>query len=176
MKIWREIAADLRAPSQRDPAVNHWLEIVLAYPGVHAVIAHRFIHRLDRAGMPIVPRVLANVMRHLTGIEIHPSAELGAGLFIDHGMGVVIGGTTIIGENVTLYQGVTLGGTELAKSKRHPTIGDEVIIGVGASVLGNITIGKRARIGAGAVVVKDVPAGATAVGIPARVFEESDGF
>jgi serine O-acetyltransferase len=169
MKLWREITADFRAALDRDPAAEHWLEVALAYPGVHAVIAHRFIHRLNKAGMPIVPRVLSNIMRHLTGIEIHPAAKIGAGLFIDHGMGVVIGSTTVIGENVTIYQGVTLGGTTLERGeKRHPTIGNDVVVGVGASVLGNIHVGDGARVGGGSVVVKNVQPGTTVVGIPAR--------
>ncbi|HEY5258361.1 MAG TPA: serine O-acetyltransferase [Candidatus Baltobacteraceae bacterium] len=163
------VLADLRAPLQRDPAVRGWLDVVLSYPGFHALTAHRVIHRLHRAGVPILPRWLAHVTRFLTGIEIHPAARLGKGLFIDHGMGVVIGETVEIGQDCTIYQGVTLGGTSLAHGKRHPTLGDRVTVGVNASVLGAIVLGDGSKVGAGSVVVKDVPANATVVGIPARV-------
>jgi len=165
----RTLLADLRAPLQRDPAARGWLDVVLSYPGFHAITAHRLWHVLHRAGIPILPRFLAHLTRFATGIEIHPAARIGAGLFIDHGMGVVIGETSEVGENVTLYQGVTLGGTSLIHGKRHPTIGDGVTIGLGAAVLGAIRIGDNSRVGAGSVVVKDVPDNATVVGVPARV-------
>ena len=161
--------ADLRAPLERDPAARGWLDVVLSYPGFHAITAHRIIHRLHAWKIPILPRLLAHVMRFMTGIEIHPAARLGKGFFIDHGMGVVIGETTEAGDQCTIYQGVTLGGTSLSHGKRHPTLGNGVVVGVGASVLGAITLGDNVRVGGGSVVVKDVPANATVVGIPARV-------
>jgi len=173
MSLIREVLADLRAPLERDPAATNLLEVLLAYPGVHAVVAHRFIHRLAHLGIPLLPRLLSTAVRHLTGIEIHPEARIGAGLFIDHGMGVVIGATAIVGEGVTLYQGVTLGGRSLTAEKRHPTLGDRVRVGVGASVLGAISIGDDAQIGAGAVVVNDVAPQTTVIGIPARPIEAS---
>lgn len=170
MSLLDELKHDVQAPLKRDPAATHWLDIVLSYPGVHAVVAHRFIHRLHKTGLPILPRFLAHIVRCATGIEIHPSAQIGRGLFIDHGMGVVIGATAILGRDVTLYQGVTLGGTSLDRDeKRHPTLADNVVVGVGASVLGNIHVGMNARIGAGSVVIKDVPENATIVGIPGHV-------
>src|SRR5579864_8142898 len=167
--VFGNILADLRAPLERDPAARGWLDVVLSYPGFHALVAHRVIHPLHRAGIPILPRWLANVSRFFTQIEIHPAAKLGKGIFIDHGMGVVIGETAEVGDNCTLYQGVTLGGTSLAHGKRHPTLGNNVVVGGNASVLGAITIGDNAKIGGGSVVVKDVPANATVVGVPARV-------
>ncbi|MBV8074527.1 MAG: serine O-acetyltransferase [Candidatus Eremiobacteraeota bacterium] len=163
--------ADLRAPIERDPAAKGVLDVVLSYPGFHAITAHRAIHAIYKAGVPFLPRFLAHVVRFATGIEIHPGALIGGGLFIDHGMGVVIGATTIIGHNVTLYQGVTLGGTSLHEGKRHPTLADNVVVGVGAAVLGDIWVGENAKIGAGSVVVRDVPPGATVVGIPGRVVQ-----
>lgn len=161
--------ADLRAPVERDPAARGVLDVMLSYPGFHAVTAHRAIHALHKTGLPIVPRMLSNVMRFLTGIEIHPGATLGRGVFIDHGMGVVIGETAEVGDDCTIYHGVTLGGTSLQHTKRHPTLGRDVVVGSGAAVLGAITVGDGARIGANSVVVKDVPANATVVGIPGRV-------
>lgn len=167
--IFESILADLRAPVERDPAARGWLDVVLSYPGFHAVTAYRFIHPMQKVGIPILPRFLSQFVRFLTGIEIHPGAQIGTGFFIDHGMGVVIGETTEIGDNVTIYQGVTLGGTSLNKGKRHPTLGNNVTIGLHAAVLGAITIGDNSKIGAGSVVVKDVPPNATVVGIPGRV-------
>jgi serine O-acetyltransferase len=161
--------SDLNAPLERDPAARGWLDVVLSYPGFHAITAHRMIHVLHRAGVPIVPRFLAHIARFVTGIEIHPGATIGKSFFIDHGMGVVIGETAEVGEGVTLYQGVTLGGTSLLHGKRHPTLGNNVVIGLNAAVLGAITIGDNSRVGAGSVVVKDVPPNATVVGVPARV-------
>jgi serine O-acetyltransferase len=167
--LFSAIGADLHAALQRDPAARGLLDVVLSYPGFHAVAAHRFIHALHRSGLPLLPRWLSNVNRFLTGIEIHPNARIGRGFFIDHGMGVVIGETAVVGDNCTIYQGVTLGGTSLARGKRHPTLGNNVTVGVGASVLGAIAIGDNAKIGGGSVVVRDVPANATAVGVPARI-------
>jgi len=161
--------ADLKAPLERDPAARGALDVVLSYPGFHAVTAHRLIHALHGTGIPLLPRFLAHLNRFVTGIEIHPAARLGKGLFIDHGMGVVIGETAVLGENCTLYQGVTLGGTSLSHGKRHPTLGDNVVVGVNAAVLGAITVGDNSRIGGGSVVVKDVPSNATVVGVPGRI-------
>lgn len=159
--------ADLRAPLERDPAARGWLDVVLSYPGFHAIVAHRFIHPL--AGVPVVARWLSQLARFFTGIEIHPAAKLGRGVFIDHGMGVVIGETAEVGDGCTIYQGVTLGGTSVTSGKRHPTLGRNVTVGVNAAVLGAIVVGDNAKIGGGSVVVKDVPANATVVGVPARV-------
>lgn len=162
------IRQDIQAILDRDPAATNLVEVLLAYPGLHALLIHRLAHSLHRAGVPILPRLLSHLGRFLTGIEIHPGAKVGEGVFIDHGMGVVIGETAEVGDNVTLYQGVTLGGTGKQRGKRHPTIGNSVIIGVGAKVLGAIKIGDNARVGAGAVVLHDVPANATAIGVPAK--------
>jgi len=167
--IWKMLAADIRVPVERDPAARGVVDVLLSYPGVHALIAHRFIHLLHGTHLPLLPRLLSTWVRFLTGVEIHPGAQLGAGFFIDHGMGVVIGETVEAGRNVTIYQGVTLGGTSLQRGKRHPTLGDNVTVGVGAAVLGAITLGDNVKVGAGSVVVKDVPANSTVVGIPARV-------
>jgi len=161
--------ADLKAPVERDPAADGWLDVVLSYPGFHAITAHRAIHALWRRRVPLLPRLLAEIVHRVTGIDIHPGATIGPGFFIDHGTGVVIGGTAIVGTNVTIYQGVTLGGTSLQRKKRHPTIGDNVTVGSGAAVLGDITIGENVKIGANSVVVKDVPPNSTVVGIPGRV-------
>lgn len=169
MNLFSAIGADLRAAVTRDPAARGPLDVVLSYPGFHAIFAHRFIHALHRTGLPLLPRWLAHVNRFWTGIEIHPNVSIGPGFFIDHGMGVVIGETAVIGKNCTLYQSVTLGGTSTNRGKRHPTLEDNVTIGAGAIVLGAITIGDGAKIGSGSVVVRDVPAHATAVGVPARV-------
>lgn len=167
LEAFETLAGDLRAPLERDPAARGWLDVVLSYPGFHAIVAHRLIHPL--AGVPVLPRFLANIARFITGIEIHPSAKIGKGVFIDHGMGVVVGETSEIGDGCTLYQGVTLGGTSLSHGKRHPTLGRNVTVGVNAVVLGAITLGDNAKVGGGSVVVKDVPANATVVGVPARV-------
>ncbi len=169
MKLLETITADLRAPLERDPAARGAFDVILSYPGFHAVAAHRVIHALNGTGIPLLPRFLAHIVRFATGIEIHPGAQLGDGFFIDHGMGVVIGETVETGRNVTLYQGVTLGGTSLRRVKRHPTLGSNVTVGVGAAILGAVTVGDNSKVGAGSVVVKDVPANATVVGIPARV-------
>jgi serine O-acetyltransferase len=148
------------------------LEVLLTYSGLHALIVYRIAHGFLKMGLPFLPRYLSQLGRFFTGIEIHPAAQIGKELFIDHGMGVVIGETTIIGDNVTIYQGVTLGGTGKERGKRHPTIGDNVVIGTGAKVLGNITIGDNSYIGANAVVIKDVPANSTVVGVPGRITKQ----
>lgn len=162
------IRDEIKAIMERDPAARNIFEAFL-YPSLHAIILHRLAHRLYRARVPFFPRLISQIARFITGIEIHPGAKIGNGLFIDHGMGVVIGETAELGDNVTLYQGVTLGGTGKETGKRHPTLGDNVLVGVGAKVLGAITIGDNARIGGGAVVLKDVPPNTTAVGVPARI-------
>jgi serine O-acetyltransferase len=161
--------ADWRAPVERDPAARGYVDVLLSYPGFHAVTAHRAIHALHRAGIPLLPRFLSNVARFFTQIEIHPGARLGRGVFIDHGSGVVIGETAVVGDDVTIYQGVTLGGTSLQHGKRHPTVEDGAVIGLHSAVLGAITVGAGAKVGGGSVVVKDVPPNATVVGIPARI-------
>lgn len=154
---------------REDPAAKNAIEILLCYPGFHAIILHRLAHKLYCAKIPILPRFLSQISRFFTGIEIHPGATIGRRFFIDHGMGVVIGETTEIGDDVLIYQGVTLGGTGKEKGKRHPTIGDHVVIGTGAKVLGNIRIGDFVKVGAGSVVVHPVPDHSTVVGIPGRV-------
>ncbi len=167
-RVAGEVRRDLAAARDRDPAakdVSH-AEILAAWPGVHALLSHRVAHALDEVGVPVAPRAIAYVSRSLTGIEIHPAAKIADGLFIDHGMGVVIGETADVGENVTMYQGVTLGGTGFATGKRHPTVEDNVTIGSGAKLLGPITIGHGAKIGANAVVIHDVPPNSTVVGNP----------
>jgi len=163
---------EIDAIFDRDPAARNPLEVVLLYSGLHAVVYHRFAHALTKARVPLIPRLISQMARFLTGIEIHPGAEIGEGLFIDHGMGVVIGETTVVGNNVTLYQGVTLGGTGKEKGKRHPTVGTNVVVGTGAKVLGNITIGDNSYIGANAVVIKDVPPNSTVVGVPGRITKQ----
>jgi serine O-acetyltransferase len=163
---------EVKAVFERDPAAINYLEVVLTYSGLHAIIAYRIAHALRRLKIPFIPRFISQFTKFLTGIEIHPGAKIGKGLFIDHGMGVVIGETTVIGDNVTLYQGVTLGGTGKEKGKRHPNIGNNVVIGTGAKVLGNITVADNAYIGANAVVVKDVPLNSTVVGVPGRVTKQ----
>ncbi|MBI2941377.1 MAG: serine O-acetyltransferase [Chloroflexi bacterium] len=163
------IRDDVQAIFERDPAARGLIEVLLAYPGLHALLVHRVAHALHRCGIPVLPRLISHLNRFLTGIEIHPGAKIGKGFFIDHGMGVVIGETSEVGDFVTMYQGVTLGGTGQERGKRHPTIGNHVLIGVGAKILGAVTVGDHARIGAGAVVLRDVPPGGTAVGVPARV-------
>ncbi len=154
---------------REDPAAKSVLEIVLCYPGFHAILLHRFAHKLYLAGIPILPRFLSQLSRFFTGIEIHPGATVGRRFFIDHGSGVVIGETSEIGDDVLIYQGVTLGGTGKEKGKRHPTIGNNVVIGTGAKILGNIVIGDHVKIGAGSVVIKPVPDHSTVVGVPGRI-------
>ena len=164
---------DIQAVYDRDPAARSTLEILLTYPGLHAVWGHRLAHWLWTNGLKLPGRWLSHLVRQLTGIEIHPGATIGPGLFIDHGMGVVIGETAEIGMDVTLYHGVTLGGTSLQKGKRHPTLGDRVVVGAGAKVLGAILIGPDSRVGANAVVVKPVPANSVVVGVPGQVISRS---
>jgi serine O-acetyltransferase len=167
-RVAREIRCDVRSARERDPAARSASagEILATWPGIHALLAHRIAHALYDTGVPVLPRVIAMGSRTLTGIEIHPAARIGCGLFIDHGAGVVIGETAEIGDDVTLYQGVTLGGTGFATGKRHPTVQDNVTIGSGAKLLGPITIGHGAKIGANSVVITDVPANSTVVGVP----------
>jgi len=169
MSLINSIRKDIRAVFEHDPAANGILEVLLAYPGFHARQYHRLAHTLFRWHIPLLPRLISHISRFLTGIEIHPGAKIGEGFFIDHGMGVVIGETSEIGDNVTLYQGVTLGGTSHQRTKRHPTLGNNVVVGVGAQVIGAITIGDNTKVGAGSVVVTSVPANATVVGVPGRV-------
>ena len=164
-----DLRRDIRAVRERDPAARSTLEVLLCYPGVHALAFHRFAHAMWRRGWTIPARFLSHVSRFVTGIEIHPAAKLGPGLFIDHGMGVVIGETAEVGENVTLLQGVTLGGTSLKREKRHPTLGNNVVVGAGAKIIGAFKIGDGSRIGAGSVVVREVPTNAVVVGVPGRV-------
>jgi serine O-acetyltransferase len=163
------VRRDVSAALERDPAARSRLEVLLCYPGVHALALHRLAHRLWEARWVVTARWISHLSRFLTGIEIHPAAVIGPGVFIDHGMGVVIGETAEIGENVTLYQGVTLGGTSLRREKRHPTLQRSVVVGTGAAILGAITVGEGARIGAGSVVVKDVPPHSVVVGVPGKV-------
>jgi serine O-acetyltransferase len=171
-RTWERMKEDVRVVFERDPAARSILEIVLAYPGVHALVIYRAAHWLWGHGLLLLARVLSNIGRWLTGIDIHPGATIGRRLFIDHGMGVVIGETAEIGHDVTLYQGVTLGGTSAKKEKRHPTVEDFVIITTGATVLGPVTIGAGSRIGAGSVVIHSVPPNSTVVGIPGRVVRD----
>ena len=165
----RRFREDFSIAFARDPAARSWGEVLFCYPGLHAVFLHRVCHFLWRRRMKLAARWLSQVARGFTGIEIHPGASIGRRFFIDHGAGVVIGETTEIGDDVVIYQGVTLGGVSLSKGKRHPTVGDAVVIGAGAAVLGPVMIGEEAMIGAGSVVVKDVPPGGVAVGVPAKV-------
>ena len=164
--------ADIRAAQKKDPAAKTFLEVVFLYQGLHALVGYRIAHFFYKAHLFFLARFLSQVARFATGIEIHPGARIGKRFFIDHGMGVVIGETAIIGDDVLLYQGVTLGGTGLTKGKRHPTIGNNVVIGTGAKVLGDITVGDNSYIGANAVVIKDVPANSTVVGVPGRITKQ----
>ena len=164
--------SEVKAVFERDPAAKNILEVILLYSGLHAIIAYRISHVFYLAKIPFLPRLISQLAKFFTGIEIHPGATIGKGLFIDHGMGVVIGETTIIGDNVTLFQGVTLGGTGKEKGKRHPTLGSNIVVGTGAKVLGNINIGDGVMVGANAVVVKDVPADSTVVGVPGRIVKK----
>ena len=166
--FFRTLRCDVHAVLERDPAARSALEVILLYPGLHAIWGHRIAHGLWRRGFKLLGRWLSQVTRNITGIEIHPGASIGRGFFIDHGMGVVIGETAEVGRDVTLYHGVTLGGTSLHKGKRHPTIGDRVVVGAGAKVLGAITVGEDTRIGANAVVVKSVPPNTVVVGVPGQ--------
>src|ERR671931_1495493 len=167
-RVAGEVRRDVAAAHDRDPAARgvSSVEILASWPGVHALLAHRVLHTLHQAGVPLVPRILSTATRAVTNIEIHPAAKIGDALFIDHGTGVVIGETAEIGDNVTLYQGVTLGGTGFATGKRHPTVEDDVVVGSGAKLLGPITVGHGAKVGANSVVIHDVPANSTVVGNP----------
>ena len=167
--MFETVRRDIHAALERDPAARSRWEVLLCYPGVHALWFHRLAHRVWRRGWLVPARLVSHLGRFFTGIEIHPGARIGRGLFIDHGMGVVIGETSEIEDNVTLYQGVTLGGTSLRREKRHPTLGRNVVVGAGAAILGAITIGDGSRIGGGSVVVNDVPPNSVVVGIPGKV-------
>lgn len=169
--MFKRLREDIACVFERDPAARSWWEVLTCYPGVHALLLHRVSHRLWNVGLNWLARLLSHVGRFFTGVEIHPGARIGRRVFIDHGMGVVIGETAEIGDDCTLYHGVTLGGTSWNQGKRHPTLAQGVVIGAGAKVLGPIRVGEGARIGSNAVVVRDVPPGATAVGIPARIIE-----
>jgi serine O-acetyltransferase len=169
MNKFQLLKEDVQTVFQKDPAARSWIEVVLCYPGLHAIWSHRFAHYLWKHKFFFLARLLSHITRFFTGIEIHPGAKIGRRFFIDHGMGIVIGETTEIGNDVLLYKGVVLGGTSLEKTKRHPTLGNNIIVGSNAIVMGAITIGDNARIGAASVVTHSVPANATAVGIPARV-------
>lgn len=167
------LVADFRIIFERDPAARNWLEVLFCYPGLQALVFHRLAHNLYCLSIPFIPRLISYVARFLTGIEIHPGAVIGRGFFIDHGMGVVIGETAIVGDYALIYQGVTLGGTGKESGKRHPTLGDNVVVGAGAKVLGNIEIGSNVRIGAGSVVLRNVPSNCTVVGVPGRIIYRS---
>ena len=171
--MFRSLKSDFAIIKERDPAARGFLEIILCYPGFQAISIHRISHRLWKYNLPIVPRLLSHLTRFLTGVEIHPGARIGKGVFIDHGMGVVIGETSEIGDRCLLYQGVTLGGTGKESGKRHPTLEANVVVGAGAKVLGGIHVGTNTRIGAGSVVVKNVEANSTVVGIPGRIVHQS---
>ena len=171
--MFKLIKSDFKIIKERDPAARGFLEIILCYPGFQALVLHRISHKLWKYKLPLIPRVISQITRNLTGIEIHPGATIGRGVFIDHGMGVVIGETSEIGDRCLLYQGVTLGGTGKDSGKRHPTLQENVVVGAGAKVLGAIQIGSNTRIGAGSVVVKNVEENSTVVGIPGRVVHQS---
>lgn len=168
-KILDFFVSDVSAAFNKDPAANTLLEVLISYPGIKAVLLYRISHFFWKLGMPFIPRYISDIARQLTAIEIHPGAEIGRDFFIDHGSGVVIGETTEIGKNVTLYAGVVLGGTSLEKTKRHPTLGDNIVVGTGAKVLGPVTIGDNVRVGANSVVVNDIPPNSVVVGVPGRI-------
>jgi len=172
LTIYIVFAEDIAAVKERDPAAKSPLEILLLYPGLHALVSYRVAHKLWETRIPIIPRWISQITKFWTGIEIHPGAQIGRKFFIDHGTGVVIGETAIVGDNVLLYQGVTLGGTGKETGKRHPTIGNNVVVGAGAKILGNILIGDNSYIGANAVVIKNVPPNSTVVGIPGRITKQ----
>ncbi|MBQ3642513.1 serine O-acetyltransferase [bacterium] len=171
-KVISQIKEDIQTIYEKDPAAENIFEVLFCYPGLHALILHRIAHKLNYWKIPLIPRIISNISRFFTGIEIHPNARIGRRFFIDHGMGVVIGATTIIGDDVLIYQGVTLGGTGSEHGKRHPTLGNNIVVGAGAKVLGNIEIGSNSRIGAGSVVVDNVPEDSTVVGIPGKVVKQ----
>lgn len=169
INFFKRMKEDINAIFERDPAAKNIIEVLLCYPGLHAILIHRVSHGLYKRGWITIPRLFSNIARFLTGIEIHPGAKIGKGIFIDHGTGVVIGETTEIGDNVTIYQGATLGGTGKDKGKRHPTIGNNVVISCGAKVLGPFKVGDNAKIGSGSVVLREVPPDSTVVGVPGQV-------
>ena len=168
-----KVKEDIKVIYDNDPAAKNLAEVILCYPGLHALVAHRFAHKLYKWHIPLVPRIISYITRIFTGIEIHPGADIGRRFFIDHGEGVVIGETAVIGDDVLVYQQVTLGGTGKEHGKRHPTVGNNVVIGAGAKVLGNIEIGNNVRIGAGSVVIDNVPENSTVVGIPGRITQRA---
>jgi len=172
--MFETIKEDIKVVFERDPAARNVFEVITSYPGLHAIWLHRIAHFFWKKGARTFARIISHISRFLTGIEIHPGAKIGRRFFIDHGMGVVIGETSEIGNDVLIYQGVVLGGTSLKKEKRHPTIGNNVVIGAGAILLGPIKVGDGAKIGAGSVVIKDIPEGTTAVGVPARIVEKRE--
>ena len=174
MGLLQSIRGDIQAAKERDPAATSTLEIIFAYPGFHARQLHRLAYTLHSAGLRLPARLISHLGRALTGIEIHPRAQIGERFFIDHGMGVVIGETTVIGDNCHLYQGVTLGGTSTKRAKRHPTLGNGVVVGAGAKIIGAVNIGDDAKIGAGSVVVTNVPPNATVVGVPGHIVAYAD--
>ncbi|MGK7943550.1 MAG: serine O-acetyltransferase [Microcystaceae cyanobacterium] len=175
--FWKRLGSTLKSDFQiifeRDPAARNWLEVVCCYPGLHAIALHRFAHWLYSSHLPLIPRLISHFARLMTGIEIHPGATIGQGVFIDHGMGVVIGETAIIGDYCLIYQNVTLGGTGKETGKRHPTLGHNVVVGAGAKVLGNISVGNHVRVGAGSIVLQEVPNDCTVVGVPGRIISRS---
>ena len=173
--FFKELKEFLDTYKKKDPASRSYLEIVVCYPGVHAVFFHKISNFFWKLKLRLIGRIISNISRFLTGIEIHPAVKIGKNFFIDHGMGIVIGETTVIGDNVSIYQGVTLGGTKWEKRKRHPSISDNVVIGAGAKVLGPITVGKNSKIGANSVVTRNVPSNTVVVGIPARVVDNPSG-
>jgi len=169
LPVLKTVSSDFQMIFERDPAARNYLEVIFCYPGLHALCCYRVAHWLYCLRMPLIPRLISHLARFLTGIEVHPGAKIGKGVFIDHGMGVVIGETAIVGDYTLIYQGVTLGGTGKETEKRHPTLGDNVVVGAGAKVLGNIQIGNNVRIGAGSVVLQNVPSDCTVVGVPGRI-------
>ncbi|MFH0703199.1 MAG: serine O-acetyltransferase [bacterium] len=169
---FNRIKEDIETIFEKDPAATNIIEVLCCYPGLHALLSHRIAHKMRKWKIPVIPRIISHISRFLTGIEIHPGAQIGKRFFIDHGMGVVIGETTVIGDDVLLYQGVTLGGTGKEHGKRHPTLKNNVVVGSGAKILGNITLGNNVRVGAGSVVITDVPNDSTIVGVPGRVVIE----
>ncbi len=171
--LFTHLKEDIKVIYENDPAAKNIFEVLLCYPGLHAILIYRMAHRIHDWGIPLIPRMLSYIARIFTGIEIHPAAKIGRRLFIDHGEGIVVGETAIIGDDVLMYQQVTLGGTGKNTGKRHPTVGNNVILGAGAKVLGNITIGNNVRIGAGSVVISDVPEHSTVVGIPGRIVQRA---
>lgn len=169
LPVLKTLSADFQIIFERDPSARNSLEVIFCYPGLHALFCYRATHWLYGFGIPLIPRLISHLARSLTGIEIHPGAKIGKGVFIDHGIGVVIGETAIVGDYALIYQGVTLGGTGKETGKRHPTLGENVVVGAGAKVLGNIQIGNHVRIGANSVVLRDVPSDCTVVGVPGRI-------